>query len=98
MARSFRADPGGTFESDEHRRVLGHLHTPDDDAGRTFEDLHHRLRLSAQETPEDDHAPETLQGILDDLKAEGYATDRGGWRMTKKGFEAITDAGVEGND
>ena len=83
---TYHADPGGVFESDAHRRVLGHL--PPDEKW-ALEDLAARL-------DPDEHTPITadevddLEGILLDLEAEGYVGQtKDGWKVTKSGQEAL---------
>jgi hypothetical protein len=37
-----------------------------------------------------------LRAVLDDLKTDGYAsTSKDGWKMTQKGFEALTVSPAE---
>jgi hypothetical protein len=84
------ADPGGVFESDAHRRVLGHLPLPDDDAEAFYE----RNESTAVERVQTDAALELdgdeVESILSDLEAEGYATQAAeGWQMTPAGLEAL---------
>jgi hypothetical protein len=80
--------------------VLGHLPVPDDDhmqlnstemlrprqlrkvslAHRISDDPHHGLE-----------SVDELAEVLDDLEADGYVSkSKDGWKMTKKGFDALT--------
>ncbi len=103
---TYHADPGGVFETDTHRRVLGHLPLPGDDPISLYDDegtarqqrrdsLYHRLGA-------DDHTSvetvDELGDVLADLEAAGYAVQsKGGWKMSKAGFDALTgpNAGEE---
>jgi hypothetical protein len=97
------ADPGGVFESDAHRRVLGHLPTPDDDVAGFYD----RNESTAAERVQADRVleldGEEVESILSDLEASGYATQAdGGWQMTEAGLAALqsgpTDDDDEGGD
>ena len=83
---AYNADPGGVFESDVHRRVLGHL--PPDEKW-AVEDLAERL-------DPDEHTPigageiDELSEVLADLEAEGYASQtKDGWKLNKRGLDAL---------
>jgi hypothetical protein len=84
------ADPGGVFESDAHRRVLGHLPLPDDDVAGFYD----RNESTAVERVQTDAALELdgdeVESTLSDLEASGYATQAAeGWQMTAAGLEAL---------
>lgn len=89
---AYLADPGGVFESDAHRRVLGHLPLPDDDpteVGALVERV-----APDDDTPFSDPSDEgDLEGVVEvlkDLEADGYASElKDGWKQTKKGLEAL---------
>lgn len=94
-----KGDPAGIFASDTHRRVLGHLPTPDADVGYEVQPLLARLA-------QDPHTPfpadpgewdveteaEAVLEILTELADDGYckAYKGGVYRMTKQGLEALT--------
>jgi hypothetical protein len=84
-AHPFVDDPGGEFPTDAHRRVLGHLPTPDGE--RTSREL------LCQRINEDGGNPLTdpaeVNRILDELEAEGHLITDNGLRMTEAGLEAI---------
>lgn len=82
----FAPDPGGIFASDAHRHVLGHLPTPDAEYGWSNEVL--ALRLAPSLSP---IGGEFLQ-ILDDLRDKGHVEEpvAGVWRMTERGYGALT--------
>lgn len=82
----FAPDPGGIFASDAHRHVLGHLPTPDSEYGWSNEVLALRLHPSLSV-----YGGEFLP-ILADLEAAGFVEEPvpSAWRMTQKGYEAIT--------
>jgi hypothetical protein len=84
------ADPGGVFESDAHRRVLGHLPLPDDDADHFYErnepTAAERVHTDGELELDDDE----VESIFADLEASGYATAAAaGWQMTAAGLEAL---------
>ena len=81
------SDPGGVFDSDSHRRVLGHLPLPGESptdintlGHRISEDVHHGLE-----------SVNDLAAVLQDLEHDGYAktTKDGGWVQTKEGLDAL---------
>lgn len=81
---TYLADPGNVFDSDAHRRVLGHL-TADEpmDAGALFERM-----VPDVGSDFDDQAE--IHEVLKDLEADGYATEtKAGWKHTKRGYEAL---------
>ena len=99
--KNLRPDPAGIFDSDVHRRVLGHLSTPDSEVGWTVPALLYRLAPD-QHTPMppvDEYGfadgaagVAELNEILADLKSAGYAKRHAGdvWQMSQKGFDALT--------
>lgn len=97
---SYRADPGGIFASDTHRRVLAHLPVPGDgpmvvnstEMLRPRElrrvSLAHRISSDAHHGLQ--HVDE-LAEVLADLEADGHAEQsKDGWKMTRAGFDALT--------
>ncbi len=76
-------DPGGVFDSDVHRRVLGHVPL---DEHMSTEDLYNRLAP-------DEHTPvgfDELPEVLKDLEAEGFASmAKDGWKVTKRGLDQL---------
>lgn len=79
-------DPGGHFDSDDHRRVQAAVPNPDEDP-KTLEEVQVRVN-------EDDYLDlsqdETLE-ILKDLEASGHSKElKDGWRNTKEGFNLLT--------
>jgi hypothetical protein len=87
------ADPGGIFASDNHRRVLAHIPTPDAGYGVEFEPLLARLGADEHTTIDFDD----VQGILGDLEADGDVKSYKGdvYRQTQKGFDALTGPNAE---
>lgn len=105
MTATHRPDPAGVFDSDTHRRVLGHLSTPDADYGWEVEPLLARLAADPYtpfpENPESldiSAEVEALTVVLDDLAGKGHAREyKGGiWRMTQAGFDALTGPSANG--
>lgn len=94
---NYLADPGGRFPSDVHRRVLGHLPTPQDQYGWTVPALHNRM---VPDVGTDLQSPDEVAGILDELAKDGHAEkltvnmangdSREVWRMTQDGFDLLT--------
>lgn len=83
-------DPGGDFASDEHRRVLAAVPTPENELS-----LEERL---AGDT-ELDLSPEEVEEILKDLEADGHAKQlKDGWRHTKAGHDLLTGPPKEARD
>lgn len=92
----YLADPGGVFDSDTHRRVLGHLPLPGTDpmptrgpAGRKAHtrSLGHRLSADAHHRIQ---TVDELEEVLKDLEADGYAGQtKAGWKMTKAGLDKL---------
>lgn len=88
------ADPGGTFASDTHRRVLGHLPLPGDEP-TAVDALVERM---APDTSTDLDAEEADE-VLADLEADGHAANlKDGWKQTKAGHEALNAPVPEGGD
>lgn len=91
MINSYAADPGGYFDSDAHRHVLGHLSLPTDDYGWSIDGL--ALRVSPAMNNRND-----LVEVFGELIRDGLADSHG--RMTQKGFDAlhepVVDEGSEG--
>ncbi len=96
---AYLADPGGVFASDTHRRVLAHLPLPDADPMVVYDDsssdvrtlrrssLWHRLQPDVGTSFDD---PAEVADVLADLEAEGFCSQtKAGWKMTKKGLEAL---------
>lgn len=84
---TYAADPGGVFDSDVHRRVLGHL-SPDEKFG--LDALAIRLGPD-QHTPLGAEDGGELEEVLRDLEASGLAKEYadGGWGLQKKGLDAL---------
>lgn len=87
MAPIYRADPGGVFVSDAHRRTLGHLGRRASQ-GYTVDELLERMRA-------DEHTSfvesAELAAVLADLEREGLAAEAAsGWHMTTRGFDLLT--------
>lgn len=87
---SFPADPGGVFESDVHRRVLGSM-SPEP---MPYEKLVLRL-LQDQYTPIQANNMTDLGSVLADLEGAGYAEvdGDGSWSYTEKGLDALQAEG-----
>jgi hypothetical protein len=80
---AYKADPGGVFDTDTHRRTLGHL----TDTPMTTEDLLDRMK---PDNDTDFDEEDELTSVLEDLEADGHATKvADGWKQTKKGLDAL---------
>jgi hypothetical protein len=104
MDRRRLPDPGGVFDFDDERHVLGHLRAPHDDGGGTHnpgaplslaEFVYHinqgggSLLLGGDAGPA--YTQDELHEILQDLEAQGDAARAGdGWVMTEQGFNKLT--------
>ena len=89
---NYLADPGGRFDSDVHRRVLGHLSTPTDNYGWSVPALVARM---VPDVGTDIQGAEEMSTILGELEQDGHAErlQAGGqevWRMTQQGFDVLT--------
>lgn len=84
-----KADPGGCFRSDLHRRVAGHLSTPYDEFGYTPEALFHRMQDDHGSSLED---PVEISEVLDDLVQFGLTDEPqdGVFRLSQRGFDTLT--------
>jgi hypothetical protein len=88
MTPQYAPDPGGQFASDTHRRVLGHLSSPEDDYGWSNSSLVARM-IPDVGTDITDTAE--IDDVLNDLEADGHAENQDGiWRMTQSGFDLLT--------
>jgi len=67
-----RADPGGVFKSDAHRRVLGNLAQP-----RSLEDLTNFLYTIDWANLPDFSGQDDVKAVLEDLVDSGYAKNIG---------------------
>jgi hypothetical protein len=87
---AYAADPGGIFASDAHRRILGHLATPDATYGWEVTPLLARVGPDPH-TPFDQGDESGISTVLNDLASEGYAKchEGGVWVMTQAGFDAL---------
>lgn len=85
----YRADPGGIFESDAHRRVLAHLSRPQDNEGYTVEALLHRLE---DDGPTNFTETYELQAVLNQLVEGGDAVEHDGgiFQQSEQGFDKLT--------
>lgn len=100
---AYHADPGGVFESDAHRRVLGHLPLPGDDPIALYDpdaERPSRVSLFHRMVPDvgtDFADSDELAEVLADLEADGYAASTAaGWKQTKKGHDALKAPVPEG--
>lgn len=86
---AYKADQGGRFHSDAHRRVLGHLALPDDGFGYTPNALFHRMADDVGTNFAD--GDEIREIILDLVNEGGYAEEpeEGVFRMTTHGLETL---------
>jgi hypothetical protein len=86
----YSPDPGGTFASDAHRRVMAHLPNPDDDPitadALILERINHDPNTLVYFTDADQ-----VTGVLRDLEADGHAKQlKAGWQNTQSGFDILT--------
>lgn len=80
---SYPADPGGRFDSDTHRRVLGSLPNPDAEPMDTGE-------LAGRLASDPYTFDEGFVDVLKDLEANGMASStEEGWVMTESGLERL---------
>ncbi len=84
----YRADPGGRFDSDVHRRVQAHVPNPIDQEPLNTDELVKRI-IADQHTALADRGE--IEEILEELQEKGYSEAlREGWQNTKLGFEVLT--------
>lgn len=96
---SYPADPGGVFESDAHRRVLGHLPGPKDDHAHFYERNEPTAHERVQTDQQHDLDEEEIDEILSDLEAAGFAKNgKHGWHMTAAGLDALQAGPPEGGE
>lgn len=87
---TYPADPGGTFASDAHRRVMAHLPNPDDPPIPLNILILERINRDPHTLAHFASADE-VAAILEDLENNGYAKHlQSGWRNTRSGFDALT--------
>lgn len=87
MPRRNHPDPGGIFDSDDHRRVLAHLGDVASDGYQTPELLE---RLGPDVGTSFDEVDELIE-VLKDLEADRFAREgQHGWYMTRTGLRALT--------
>jgi hypothetical protein len=87
---SYAADPGGSFASDAHRRVMAHLPNPDDDPLSVEALIAERINKDPHTLAHFDSSGE-VDDVLSDLEADGYAKKlKDGWKNTPDGFELLT--------
>lgn len=83
----YLGDPGGIFESDYHRRVVGHLPKPDEDLVNLS---YLWARLYVHDIGTNIEAESELEAILEELINGGHVEKDGyGYRMTKAGLAAL---------
>lgn len=81
---TYPSDPGTHFDSDVHRRVLGHLSLPSDKFGWNLKALYERLRGSAGVAFQREH--DELEEVLGELIESGHAEKVGdAYRQTEQG-------------
>jgi hypothetical protein len=86
---TFLPDPGGTFASDAHRRVMAHLPNPDDDPA-TIEDVIAAINTDPH-TLKHFESADQVADVLRDLEADGHAKKlKDGWKNTQAGFDVLT--------
>lgn len=85
---AFAKDPGQKFDSDVHRRILGHVSLPDDKYGWSAKALFERIKADVHPTFNADNLKEVLAELEKSGHVEQVADDV--WRQTKKGFEDLT--------
>lgn len=87
---SYPPDPGGTFASDAHRRVMAHLPNPDDHPLAVDDLIVERINKDPHTLTHFENADE-LVDVLKDLEAEGHAKHlKDGWKNTPDGFDTLT--------
>jgi hypothetical protein len=86
---NLKADPGGRFNSDLHRRVAGHLTAPDEELGYTAAALFHRM---ADDRASSVEGPAGVQEVLDELVQFGQVdeVEDGVFRLTESGLADLT--------
>jgi hypothetical protein len=86
---TYQPDPGGTFVSDAHRRVMAHLPNPDDDPV-PVEDVIAAINTDPH-TLKHFESADQVADVLRDLEADGHAKKlKDGWKNTQSGFDALT--------
>lgn len=84
------ADPGGTFASDAHRRIMAHLPNPDDPPITTEDLILNRVNQDPNTLTHFQSVSEVTQ-VLEDLEADGHAKNHeNGWANTQSGFDLLT--------
>ncbi len=84
----YRADPGGRFTSDIHRRVQAHVPNPIDQEPLSTAELVKRV-IADQHTALADQSE--IEKVLEELQDAGYSESlRDGWQNTKLGFDLLT--------
>lgn len=86
---AYAPDPGAHFESDAHRRVLGHLSLPSDKFGWSVPALIERLKNTGLGFKD---VEAELATVLGELKSSGFATDhddKAVWQMTDEGLAEL---------
>lgn len=92
---SYPPDPGGTFASDAHRRLMAHLPNPDDDPLSVEDLIVERVNKDPHTLAHFESADEVAE-VLADLEADGHAkATKQGWRNTAAGFDALTGPPAE---
>ena len=87
---SYPADPGGTFASDAHRRVMAHLPNPDDEPITVDDLILERINRDSHTLLHFVTGDEVLE-VLGDLEVDGHAEQpNAGWRNTQSGFDLLT--------
>lgn len=87
---TYPADPGGTFASDAHRRVMAHLPNPGDDPVSVDDLIADRLNGDPHTLVHFTSADQ-VSAVLDDLEGAGHAKKlKSGWKNTAAGFELLT--------
>lgn len=84
---NYLADKGGIFDSDTHRRTLGHMPEPDSEPIKV-DDLLQRMYDDKQTDFTDTGE---LTTVCDELVDDGYAArEDGGFIQAESGYEALT--------
>lgn len=92
---TYPPDPGGTFASDAHRRIMAHLPNPDDDPISVDDLILDRVNRDPHTLTHFATATE-VTSVLEDLEADGHAKNlKHGWRNTQTGFDALTGPPAE---
>lgn len=97
MDRQRSSDPGGVFDFEDERFVLGHLRAPHDDGGgrtapgQAMQPPELYTRLITGDSLVSDYTWDEVEEVVKDLESDGDLTVADdGYKMTDQGFAKLT--------